>query len=83
MAAIVTSAEASYPDHAQARTIAAANLPVWATHNQGDPDISVNYTIDYINMINEAPAPNPPAEVVFMLTAAVIQDSAPVSEKMV
>ena len=62
VAAIVTSAEASYPDHAQARTIAAANLPVWATHNQGDPDISVNYTIDYINMINEDPAPNPPAK---------------------
>lgn len=62
IAAIVTSAEASYPDHTKARTIAAANLPVWATHNQGDQDISVNYTIDYINMINEAPAPNPPAK---------------------
>jgi dienelactone hydrolase len=62
IAAIVTSAEASYPDHTKARTIAASNLPVWATHNQGDQDISVNYTIDYINMINEAPAPNPPAK---------------------
>jgi dienelactone hydrolase len=62
IAAIVTSAEASYPDHTKARTIAASNLPVWATHNKGDQDISVNYTIDYINMINEAPAPNPPAK---------------------
>jgi dienelactone hydrolase len=62
IAAIVTSAQASYPDHTKARTIAAANLPVWATHNQGDMDISASYTIDYINMINEAPAPDPPAK---------------------
>jgi hypothetical protein len=62
LAAIVPTAEASLPVHAQARTIAAANLPVWATHNLGDIDISVSYTNDYINWINEPPAPTPLAK---------------------
>lgn len=59
LAAIVPTAEASLPVYAQARTIAAANLPVWATHNLRDIDIPVSYTTDYINWINESPAPTP------------------------
>jgi dienelactone hydrolase len=62
LAAIVTSAEASVPDRPTARTIAANNLPVWATHNQGDEFIPASYTNDYIALINEAPAPVPPAK---------------------
>ena len=62
LAAIVPTAEASFPVYTQARTIAAANLPVWATHNLGDQEISVSYTNTYIDWINEAPAPTPLAK---------------------
>ena len=33
-------------------TIGTNHLPVWAFHNEDDPTVSVNTTIDYINMIN-------------------------------
>lgn len=62
LAAIVTAAEASAPSYSIARTIAKANLPVWATHNLGDATIPVAYTTQYIDWINEAPAPVPPAK---------------------
>jgi len=62
LAAIVPIAEAAAPVYAGARIIAAANLPVWATHNAGDPNVQPSQTTErYITWINEAPAPNPPA----------------------
>lgn len=59
IAALVPIAGASWPEMTRARNIAAANLPVWATHNNGDPTVPVSYTNDYITEINTAPAPTP------------------------
>lgn len=42
-----------------ADNIANANLPVWATHNNGDPTVSVNITNTLVNLINNRP--NQPA----------------------
>ncbi|HTN05782.1 PKD domain-containing protein [Agriterribacter sp.] len=40
--------------------IASANLPVWATHNSGDPTVSVNVTKKWINLLNaHIPPPDP------------------------
>jgi len=62
VAAIVPICGASWPDHARARTIASANLPVWAIHNNQDPTVNVSYTTGYVDYINEAPSPNPMAK---------------------
>ncbi|MEI9946803.1 MAG: carbohydrate-binding protein [Chitinophagaceae bacterium] len=62
IAAIVPIAGASWPENMRARVIATANLPVWATHNDGDVTVPAYYTNDYITQINAAPAPNPLAK---------------------
>jgi predicted esterase len=62
VAAIVPIAGASWPDYGRARTIASANLPVWAIHNDNDPTVPVSYTNDYVSQINQAPSPNPSAQ---------------------
>jgi dienelactone hydrolase len=62
LAAIVPICGASWPEVSRARVIADANLPVWATHNTGDPYVPVSYTNDYVAAINQNPAPNPPAK---------------------
>jgi dienelactone hydrolase len=62
LAAIVPIAEASGRVYAQARTIASANLPVWATHNNQDPSVPVQETQQYVDWINEAPSPDPLAK---------------------
>src|SRR4029079_3778236 len=41
----------------KANVIAAANLPVWATHNSGDPLVPSQYTIDWGQFINSAHVP--------------------------
>lgn len=61
-AAIVPICGASSPSAYRARTIAKYNLPVWALHNQNDPTVSVENTNQYIALINEPPAPVPPAK---------------------
>ena len=48
--------------YARSRVIAAAQIPVWATHNSGDTPDSAARTNAYINYINQAPAPNPLAK---------------------
>jgi pimeloyl-ACP methyl ester carboxylesterase len=60
LAGIVPICGASWPDQGRSETIAAANLPVWATHNDGDPTAPLFYTVDYVNYINNAPAPPTP-----------------------
>ncbi|MEO8109751.1 MAG: fibronectin type III domain-containing protein [Ginsengibacter sp.] len=60
IAAIVTAAEASTPTTSRANNIAAANIAVWATHNNGDPTVPVSNTINFVNMINAAPTPPNP-----------------------
>ena len=63
LAGIVPVCGASYPDLTKAHIIASANLPVWATHNQGDPTAPVFYTNDYITYINSSsPPPSPLAK---------------------
>lgn len=60
IAAIVPVCGAGYPYQSHAQTMAAANLPVWATHNDDDNISPPYYTIDYINYINTAPVPPTP-----------------------
>ena len=60
IAAIVPICGASWPDQGRAEVMAAANLPVWATHNDGDPTAPLFYTVDYVNYINNAPTPPNP-----------------------
>jgi hypothetical protein len=60
IAAMVPICGASWPDVGRSDIIAAGDIPVWATHNNGDPTCPVTYTIDYVNNINSAPIlPNP------------------------
>ncbi len=60
IAAIVPIAGASWPNQNGANIIAASNLPVWATHNDGDPTVTVNNTINFVNYVNAAPVPPTP-----------------------
>jgi hypothetical protein len=60
IAGIVPVCGAGYPYASHARTMALANLPVWATHNSIDGTVPPSYTIDYVNLINSAPVPPTP-----------------------
>ncbi len=61
IAAIVPVCGGSYADTMKAETIAAGNIAVWATHNDGDPTVPVDTTtIGYINLINAASSPPNP-----------------------
>lgn len=60
IAAIVPICGASWPNQNGANIIAAANLPIWATHNDGDPTVTVNNTINFVNYVNAAPVPPNP-----------------------
>ncbi|MEP7232654.1 MAG: PKD domain-containing protein [Ginsengibacter sp.] len=63
VAAIVPTCAAASYNTTKANNIAAANLPVWATHNKIDPTVSPNTTINFVNGINAAPVPpNPRAK---------------------
>jgi hypothetical protein len=62
LAAIVPVCGSSYPEPEKGRVMAAANLPVWATHNTGDDVVYVYKTNGYIDYINQAPAPVPAAK---------------------
>lgn len=57
IAAIVPIAGASWPDNTRANNIAAGNVAVWATHNDQDPTVPAQYSIDYVNNINNAAQP--------------------------
>jgi hypothetical protein len=61
LAAIVPVCGDVTPDLTRGRIIAASNLPVWATHNDQDPEVPAAYTEQEIAYINEPPAPVPPA----------------------
>ena len=62
LAGIVPICGASWPDMTRSRIMAGANLPVWATHNDGDGIAPLFYTVDYVNQINLAPSPTPLAK---------------------
>lgn len=67
LAAIIPICGASSPSVFRANVIAAANLPVWATHNLNDPTCPVSFTNDYISYIENAPVPStvPPKKTIF------------------
>ena len=52
IAAIVPVCGASSTTNAKAKVMVNNNLPVWAFHNEGDPTVSVNNTLGYIDMLN-------------------------------
>ncbi len=61
VAAMVPVCGGSYGDTMKAETIAAGNIAIWATHNDGDPTVPVDTTtILYINLINAASSPPNP-----------------------
>lgn len=60
VAAIVPIAGASWPAYFRCENIAAANIAVWATHNNGDPTVPSFYTTNYVNTIDTVPAPPNP-----------------------
>jgi predicted peptidase len=57
VAAVVPICGASLADSIKAQTIARSNVAVWATHNEGDRTVTVEYTHKYIRYINSAPVP--------------------------
>ena len=61
IAAIVPVCGGSWPEPSRAYVIGDADLPVWATHNNGDQTVPVHYTNDYISRINSR-SPNPAAK---------------------
>ncbi|HXD76771.1 MAG TPA: PKD domain-containing protein, partial [Puia sp.] len=61
LAGIVPVCGEAAPDSNRARIIAAANLPVWATHNDRDPSIPVQWTEQMVSWINNPPPPVPAA----------------------
>ena len=67
IAALVPICGASSPTNSKAKSIATANLPVWAFHNEDDLEVPVKRTIDYVNKINNF-NPNPPAKMTIWAT---------------
>ena len=63
LSAIVPVCGAAWPSPYKGDNIAIANLPVWATHNDGDPTVPVHYTTDFVKNINSHnPPPYPRAK---------------------
>ncbi|MEP6583533.1 MAG: hypothetical protein ABJA90_04680, partial [Ginsengibacter sp.] len=60
VAAVVPTCAASSYNTTKANNIAAANLPVWATHNKVDQIVCPCTTISFVNGINAAPTPPTP-----------------------
>src|SRR5215203_3469076 len=54
IAAIVPVCGASYPEQNRAKSIASANVAVWATHNDYDGTVPSFYTKDYVSYISQA-----------------------------
>jgi Predicted peptidase len=51
LAAIVPVCGALYPATARTNVVADSKIPAWATHNNGDPTVSVDWTNDWIRLI--------------------------------
>lgn len=63
ISAMVPVCGAAYPADDRYIKIAIANIPVWATHNNGDGIVPASYTIGFVNGINnQNPPPNPKAK---------------------
>ncbi len=63
LAATVPICGATDVSQTYANNIAASNLPVWATHNNGDPTVNVSVTNNLVSLINgNNTPPNPLAK---------------------
>ncbi|MEO5500867.1 MAG: T9SS type A sorting domain-containing protein [Ginsengibacter sp.] len=60
IAAIVPISGAAWPANFRCENIAAGNVAVWATHNDQDPTVPSSYTINFVNNIDNQPAPPNP-----------------------
>ena len=60
IAATVPVCGATEVSQTYANNIAYANLPVWATHNSGDPTVSVSITNGLVDLINNRTTPPNP-----------------------
>ncbi len=60
IAATVPVCGATEPTQTYADNIANANLPVWATHNSGDPTVNVSVTNTLVSLINNRTYPPTP-----------------------
>ncbi|MCC6693963.1 MAG: T9SS type A sorting domain-containing protein [Chitinophagaceae bacterium] len=64
IAAMVPGAGAYSPNSGMANTMATANLPVLAIHDNPDPSVPTQWSVTWVNYINSAPVPpNPLAKV--------------------
>ena len=59
LAAVVPICADAIPDSIRGRVMATSNLPVWATHNDNDPLVPVQWSVMQVAWINDAPSPNP------------------------
>jgi len=62
LAAIIPFCGVAFPTQQKANVIKHAKVAVWAFHNEFDPGVPVSFTRDFVDMINKAPTPNPPAK---------------------
>jgi len=60
IAAAVPVCGACYPADYRCMNIAEGNVPVWATHNDGDPTVPSSYTKEFVQKINGEPEPPTP-----------------------
>ncbi|HEY8389304.1 MAG TPA: T9SS type A sorting domain-containing protein [Parasegetibacter sp.] len=60
LAAMIIVCGASWPESSRAAVIAAAGVPVWAFHNDGDPTVPAYYSTDYVNHYNRLKSPGLP-----------------------
>ncbi|HEY0060169.1 MAG TPA: T9SS type A sorting domain-containing protein, partial [Flavisolibacter sp.] len=66
IAAIVPIAGFLLPTAERAAVIAAANLPVWATHNVQDPEAPASWTNNYVDWINSNNPITPAKKTIFI-----------------
>ncbi|HRD56937.1 MAG TPA: T9SS type A sorting domain-containing protein [Ferruginibacter sp.] len=60
IAATVPICGATEASQTYANNISISNLPVWATHNNGDPTVNVSITNNLVSLINNRPSPPNP-----------------------
>lgn len=68
LAGLIPVAGASSPSRERAVEIAKEHLPVWATAYSSDPTVPTSYTVDYVNLLNQAGANPAPLITIFPKT---------------
>jgi hypothetical protein len=65
LAGLLVVAGASWPDESRVIQIVQEHLPVWATHNENDPNVPSWYTTSYIDLMNQHNADPAPLMTIF------------------